>query len=95
MIFGKATRRKDVKSMQKSEQTTDANTVSEPTMSAAISGSDDQGTAETHSIPGSKPGQAEQVKAEDAPEEDVQKSRQSTINLVVRFAPFTTRTQHG
>ena len=94
MIFGKATRRKDVKSMQKSEQTTDANTVSEPTMSAANSGSDDQGTAETHSIPGSKPGQAEQVKAEDAPEEDVQKSRQSTINLVVRFAPFTTRTQH-
>ena len=37
---------------------------------------------------GSTPGQAETAKVEDGSEEDTQKSRQDTINLVVSFAPL-------
>ena len=86
MIFGKATRRKDVKGMQKSKQATIVDAVNATNIPTAVPESDDQKTTEPHPILGSSPGQAEDVKAEDVLEEDVQKNRQSTINLVVRPA---------
>lgn len=87
MIFAKATRRKDVKGVQKPKRATDMvlNRTGIPT---AFSGSNDQETAQTDPMSGSSPGQAEEVKVEADSEEDIQKSRQSTINLVVRCAPF-------
>ena len=88
MIFGKATRRKDVKGMQNSKQAAGVDAANGIRIPTAFPGSKDQKTAETHPRSGSNPGQAEEVKAEDASEEDIQKSRQSTINLVVMFAPF-------
>ena len=91
MIFGKATRRKDVKGMQKSKQATDVDAVNGTNVPTAFPESSDQKTTETHLISGSSPGQAEDVKAEDVLEEDIQKSRQSTINLVVRPIPLTNR----
>ena len=89
MIFGKATRRKDVKGMQKSKQATDVDAANGSSVPTALPGSNDQKTTETHPIPVSSPGQAENVKAEDVLEEDIQKSRQSTINLVVRPLSLT------
>ena len=83
MIFGKATRRKDVKGMQKSKQATNVDAVNGTNIPTAFPESNDQKTTEPHPISGSSPGQAEDVKAEDVLEEDIQKSRQSTINLVV------------
>ena len=88
MIFGKATRRKDVKSMQKSKQATNVDAANGTNIPTAFPESSDQKTTETHPVSGSSPGQAEEVKAEHALEEDIQKSRQSTINLVVRPAPL-------
>ena len=88
MIFGKATRRKDVKGMQKSKQATNVDTLNGTNLSTAFSESDDQNTTEPHANSASSPGQAEDVKAEDLLEEDIQKNRQSTINLVVRPAPL-------
>lgn len=88
MIFGKATRRKDVKGMQRSKQATDVDAADATNTPTAFPESSDQKTTETHQISGSSPGQAEDVKAEDVLEEDMQKSRQSTINLVVRPAPL-------
>ena len=95
MIFGKATRRKDVRGVQKSEQATDIDAVNGTGNPIALSGINDQKTAETQPMSGSSPGQAEMAKAEDASEEEIQKSRQSTINLVVGLAPFITRMKHG
>ena len=86
MIFGKATRRKDVKGMQKSKQATNVDAVNGTNIPTAFPESNDQKTTDPHPISGSSPGQAEDVKAEDVLEEDIQKSRQSTINLVVRSA---------
>ena len=93
MIFSKATRRKDVKGMQKSKQASDIGAVNGTSVPIALPGSNEQTTAGTQPIPGSSPGRAEEVKADDELEEDVQKSRQSTINLVVRFVPFVTYIQ--
>ena len=88
MIFGKATRRKDVKGMQKSKQATDVDAANGTNIPTAFPESSDQKTMETHPISGSSPGQTEDAKAEDVVEEDIQKNRQSTINLVVRPAPL-------
>ena len=88
MIFDKATRRKDVKGVQKAKQITGVDTVSATSVPAALSETDDQNNAETHPVSGSVPGQAGIAKVEDSLEEDVQKSRQSTINLVVRHTPL-------
>lgn len=90
MIFGKATRRKDVKGVQKSKQATNKDAVNGTSTATTFPETNHQKTAETRPMSGSSPGQAEMGKAEDASEEDIQKSRQSTINLVVRFAPFIT-----
>lgn len=90
MIFGKATRRKDVKGVQKSKQAIDVDAVKGTGVSTALLGKNDQKTAETHPMSGSSPGQAEMAKEEDPSGEDIQKSRQSTINLVVRSAPMIT-----
>lgn len=95
MIFSKATRRKDVKGVQKSEQVTGVNAKDEAVISPAILGTNDQKTAEQHPMTGSTPGQTEMAKAEDSLEDDVQESHQSTINLVVKTAPFTRRIQVG
>ena len=94
MIFGKATRRKDVKGMQKSKQATDIDSFNGTGISTAFPGTNDQKTTEAHPISGPSPGQAETAKAEEALEEDVEKSRQSTINLVVRIC-FPRRTHNG
>ena len=94
MIFGKATRRKDVKGMQKSKQATNIDAVNGTNVPTAFPESNDQKTTDPHPISGSSPGQAEDVKAEDVLEEDIQKSRQSTINLVVRPAPLIKCTQN-
>lgn len=88
MIFAKATRRKDVKGVQKPKRATDTDVVNRTSVPIAFAGSNDQETAQTDSMSGSSPGQAEEVKVEAKSDEDVQKSRQSTINLVVRYAPF-------
>ena len=85
MIFDKATRSKDVKGVQKAKQDTDVDAVHATNVPAALSETDDQSNAETHPVSGSAPGQAGTAMAKDFSEEDVQKSRQSTINLVVRF----------
>lgn len=85
MIFGKATRRKDVKGVQKSNPAINVDAVNGTSISTAVPGTDDQQT-------GSIPSQVETATAEDASEEDIQKSRQSTINLVVRLASSITRT---
>ena len=89
MIFGKATRRKDVKGMQKSKQATDVGAVNGTGTSTAFSGTDDQEVA------GPSPGHAVTAQMEDSSEEDMQKSRQSTINLVVRLVPYITRIRDG
>ena len=94
MIFGKATRRKDVKGMQRSRQASGVSVVNGTSIPIAFPGSDEQTMAGTQPVPGSSPGQAVEVKADDESEEDVQKSRQSTINLVVRVTPFVTYIQH-
>ena len=84
LIFNKATRRKDVKGMQKSKQAASVDAVNDTNILNASLESNDKKTTEPQ--PG--PDQAEEVKAEDVSEEDIQKSRQSTINLVVRPAPL-------
>ena len=89
MIFGKATRRKDVKGIQKPKQATDVDAVNGTSIPTVLSEINDQETAETQPLAGPSPGQAETAKAEDALEEGIEKSRQSTINLVVRLALFT------
>lgn len=91
LIFSKATRRKDVKGVQKSKQAPSVDPVGGISISTALPGTNDQKTAETDPTLGSSPGQAETAKAEDGSEEDTQKSRQSTINLVVRLGPFIAR----
>ena len=85
MIFDKATRRKDVKGVQKAKQVTEVDTVHATGVPVALSETDDQNNAETQPVSGSVPSQAGIAKVEDSSEEDVQKSRQSTINLVVRL----------
>ena len=89
MIFGKATRRKDVKGMQNSKQATDVDAVNGTGISTAFSGTSDQETA------GPSPGPAKIAKTENSSEEDIQKSRQSTINLVVRLVPYITSIRDG
>ncbi len=93
MIFSKATRRKDVKAMQKSKAT-DLDAVNGTSVPTTFVGTKDQNSAEADPPSGSSPGQAEMAKADDVLEEDIQKSRQSTINLVVRLAPFVTHVQN-
>ncbi len=93
MIFSKATRRKDVKAMQKSKAT-DLDVVNGTSVPTTFVGTKDQISAEADPPSGSSPGQAEMAKADDVLEEDIQKSRQSTINLVVRLAPFVTHVQN-
>lgn len=88
MIFTKATRRKDVKGAQKPKRATDIDVVNQTSIPTAFAGSNDQETAQTGPMLGSSPGQADEVKVEVESEEDIQKSRQSTINLVVWCAPF-------
>lgn len=95
LIFSKATRRKDVKGVQKPKQATGVDSVNGTSIPTVSPGPNDQDTAETQSTSGPTPGQAEMAKAEDALDEDIQKSRQSTINLVVWLAPCITRVQHG
>ena len=88
MIFSKATRRKDVKDMQKSKQATNMNASERTSISTTLPGANDQNTSEIHPTLGPITGKVEEVKEEDTSEEDIQKSRQSTINLVVKSAPF-------
>lgn len=88
MIFAKATRRKDVKGVQKSKRATDKDVVNRTSIPTTLEGNNDQETTQTDPMSGSSPAQAEEVKREAAAEEDIQKSRQSTINLVVGCAPF-------
>ena len=95
MIFGKATRRKDVKGVGKSKHAADVDAVNTANISTSVPGKDDQSVAGMHPISGLSPGQAEMTKAEDAEEKDIQKSRQSTINLVVSFIHFSTCMQDG
>ena len=95
MIFGKATRRKDVKGVQKIGQATDIEATNGSSIPTAFPGTNDQKTVETHPVSGANPGQTETAKVEEVSEEDVQKSRQSTINLVVRLAPFVTPIKDG
>lgn len=95
MIFSKATRRKDVKGVLQPKQATDVDAVNGTSIPTAFSGINDQKTAETHPMSGSTPGQAETATAEDASEEDTQKSRQSIINLLVRLAPVIVRIPNG
>ena len=83
MIFGKATRRKDVKGMQNSKQATDAEAVNGTNIPTTFPESNDQETTEAHPISSTSPGRAEEVETKDALEEDPQESHQSTINLVV------------
>lgn len=88
LIFGKATRRKDVKGLSKIKQATGTDAVNGTSISAVSPGTNDQETAETQPpMSGPTPGQAEMAKAEDASDDDIQKSRQSTINLVVGMLP--------
>ena len=89
LIFGKATRRKDVKGVQKTNRTTDVDVVNEINMATAGSETNDQDTAETYPTAGPNPSQGKTAPAEDASEDNIQKSRQSTINLVVRLVPPT------
>ena len=89
MIFGKATRRKDVKGMQRSKQATNTDAANGTGISTAFPGTNDQETA------GPSPGSAEIAKMEDSSEEDIQKSRQSTINLVVRLVPSIKLIRYG
>lgn len=90
MIFGKATRRKDVKGVRKSKQATAVHAVNGASPSTAFPGTNDQKTTETQPMSGATAGQAEIATAEDASEEDIHNSRQSTINLVVRLPSCTT-----
>ena len=88
LIFGKATRRKDVKGLRKTRQATDLDAVNGTSVSAVFPGSNDQEATETQPpMSGPTPGQAEMAKAEDGSDDDIQKSRQSTINLVVCILP--------
>ncbi len=95
MIFGKTTRRKDVKGMQKSRQATGLDTVNGASIPTAFPGTNDQEIAQTHPMSGLAPDQTKLVTTDDASEEDTQKSRQSTINLVVRLVFFLTCVQVG
>ena len=95
MIFDKATRSKDVKGVQKAKQNIDVDAVHATSVPAALSEMDDQDSAETHQVSGSMPGQAGIAMAEDSSEEDVQKSRQSTINLVVRLVSLIIPTEYS
>ena len=88
LIFAKATRRKDVKGLHKTKQAIDVDAVNGNSIAPVFPGANDQETAETQQTLGPTPGQAEMAKAEDASDEDIQKSRQSTINLVVRLGPL-------
>lgn len=84
LIFGKATRRKDVKGLGKPKQATDVDALNGTGVSAVFPGANEQETDETQPPrSGPTPGQAEMAKASDASDDDIQKSRQSTINLVV------------
>ena len=89
MIFGKATRRKDVKGIQRSKQATNVDAANGTGISTAFPGANDQETA------GPSPGSTEIAKMEDSSEEDIQKSRQSTINLVVRLVSSIKRIRDG
>lgn len=81
MIFTKSTRRKDVKDVQKSRASTRLEVANG--IFPALQGSDNQQGIETASIPAPSPAQRKQDEENKEPEEDIQKSRQSTINLVV------------
>ena len=95
LVFGKATRRKDVRGLRKNKQATDLDAENGTSISGILPGANDQETAEIQPpMSGPTPGQAEMAKAEDASDDDIQKSRQSTINLVVRY-PCITSIQHG
>lgn len=88
MIFGKATRRKDVKGVHKPKQTTAVDAVNGTSIPTAFPGISEPKKTETQPMSGSTTGQAERATTEDAAEEDIHKSRQSTINLVVRLPSF-------
>lgn len=80
MIFSKALRRKDIKGVQKAKAPADLGL---PTTLVAAKDPDSQ--IQTDPLLGSETdlSQAAESSAEDASDEEIQKSRQSTINLVV------------
>ena len=86
MIFVKATRRKDVKGVQKAKDLAVLGD-SFTTIPAEPHGPIPQTTTEQIPETGLDPTLIQDVQATDKAEEDIQKTRQSTINLVVSFTP--------
>ena len=84
MIFVKATRRKDVKDVQRSKNPA-ALSDSYTAIPAESHSPMPQTTIEQSSETGLDPAPTHDVVTPDSAEEDVQKTRQSTINLVVSF----------
>lgn len=84
MIFVKATRRKDVKGVQRSKNLA-ALTDSYTAIPAEPHSPTPQTTIEPNSETGLDPTLTHDVAAPNTAEEDIQKTRQSTINLVVSF----------
>ena len=84
MIFVKATRRKDVKGVQRSKNVA-ALSDSYTTIPAEPHSPTPQTTIEQNSETGLDPALTNDVVTPNTAEEDIQKTRQSTINLVVSF----------
>ena len=84
MIFVKATRRKDVKAVQKAKDLA-VQADSFDSTPAGPQGPIPQTTVEQSAESGLDPALTHHVQTSDDVEEDIQKTRQSTINLVVSF----------
>ena len=84
MIFVKATRRKDVKGVQKAKDSAVLGDSSN-TIPAGPHGPIPQTTIEQSPETGLDPALTRDVQTPDSAEEDIQKTRQNTINLVVSF----------
>ena len=82
MIFSKVTRRKDVKGVQKAKISADLPTTP-ATVPVEANGSSPLNATDSNPVAAIDPARGVKGKAETGDEEDIQKTRQSTINLVV------------
>ena len=82
MIFSKVTRRKDVKGVRKAKISADLPTTP-ATVPVEVNGSSPLNATDSNPVAAIDPARGVKGKAETGDEEDIQKTRQSTINLVV------------
>ena len=85
MIFSKATRRKDVKGVQKAKTSADMETIPR-TVPFETNGSSPQKAVDPYPVAAVDAAGVVSGKAEDDNDEDILKTRQSTINLVVSLS---------